>query len=164
MLVLNPAAATAVFALAVTVHNVEEAIWLPAFARSTGARAVGAADVRIVDVVFTLGVYAVSVSAVMWRGPIAVYAPAGIGAAMALNAFVPHLAATIRFRRYAPGTATGLALDLPSGAALISSLPAAGWVSASVLMWAVPVGIIGVGAVTVALLWFVPRVTRRFGG
>jgi hypothetical protein len=31
-----------------------------------------------------------------------------------LNVIVPHLAATIRIRRYSPGVATGLVLALPA--------------------------------------------------
>jgi hypothetical protein len=164
MLVLNPGAATALFAIGVIVHNIEEAIWLPAFGRDTGAPKVSAAGFRIVDLIFTLCVYVICLVALVSRVPATVYALAGIGGAMVLNAFIPHLLATIRFRRYAPGTATGLLLNVPLGTTLILSLLAAGWVNASVLVWALPLGVLCVAAITATLLWLAVRVGRQLGG
>jgi hypothetical protein len=43
------------------------------------------------------------------------YLFAGYVLAMTLNAIIPHLALTIVMRRYMPGTATALLLNLPFG-------------------------------------------------
>jgi hypothetical protein len=43
----------------------------------------------------------------------------GFQTAMLLNAFIPHLAATIWFRMYAPGVVTGILLNVPFGIYLI---------------------------------------------
>ena len=45
---------------------------------------------------------------------------------MAANAFAPHLVASLALRRHVPGTATGLLLNLPVGAALIAAAAAEG--------------------------------------
>lgn len=43
----------------------------------------------------------------------------GFQTAMALNAFIPHLAATVWFRIYAPGVVTGILVNVPFGVYLI---------------------------------------------
>jgi len=161
---LDPQLATILFAVALTVHNVEEAIWLPAFGRETGARDIDPTDFRVAVAIFTLGAYAICASSLAWRSPVLVCALAGLGATMALNGFLPHLAATIRFRRYAPGTATGLVLDLPAGVALVVSLEAAGWVSRPVLWWALPVSVVAIAAFTVALPHLLSRARTGIRG
>jgi hypothetical protein len=47
------------------------------------------------------------------RNEIGIYLLCGYALAMALNVFLPHVAATIALRRYAPGTATALLFNLP---------------------------------------------------
>lgn len=58
--------------------------------------------------------------------------------AMAANAVLPHLAATLVLRRYMPGTATGLLLNLPLGVVLLREGVNEGWVSLTTLLWVAP--------------------------
>ncbi len=69
--------------------------------------------------------------------------------AMSANALFPHLAASLVMRRYMPGTATGVLLNLPLGCALLYRAVAQNWVSPSTLLWAAP-------AVAVILLAAIP--------
>ena len=59
---MEPVLATELFALAVTVHNLEEAIWLPGFAAGTGSSSIAPSDFRISVVLLTLVFYAVSMT------------------------------------------------------------------------------------------------------
>lgn len=108
------------FAVAVTLHNAEEAIWLPIWSRTAGRWhvAVVAADFRFAVLVLTAAAYVCA-----WLSDhdstVGDYLLCGYALAMLLNVFVPHLAATIALRRYAPGTGTALGLILPASSLLL---------------------------------------------
>ncbi|MGC1175803.1 HXXEE domain-containing protein [Polaromonas sp.] len=129
------------FALGVVVHNVEEAWLLPAWS----ARA-GRWHVRVTPAVFRFAVTVLSVAvlAAAWLassgGPrsFGAYFIAGYALAMALNALVPHLVATLALRRYAPGTATGVLLNLPLGSWLVCRSLAEAYVDPAVFAVAGP--------------------------
>jgi hypothetical protein len=110
------------FAFAVTLHNVEEAILLPKWSMSTGRwRApVGEFEFRLAVAVLTLLAYGVAYLSSM-QGPqaVATYALAGYALAILLNVFFPHVLATIVLQEYAPGTATALLFNLPVCSALL---------------------------------------------
>lgn len=53
------------------------------------------------------------------QNPFGVYVLLGFQTAMLLNAFIPHLAATLWFRMYAPGVVTGTLVNVPFGVYLI---------------------------------------------
>jgi hypothetical protein len=57
---------------------------------------------------------------------------------MAANAVVPHLAVTLALRRYMPGTATGLLLNLPLGAYLLHEAFGQHWIAAGLFVWVAP--------------------------
>jgi hypothetical protein len=104
--------AALVFALAVTVHNLEEWIWLPGFQGPPALRPPSAFSLRFAVTVITLLFWAVPAG-------LALGIPlepmlAGFAAAMIANAAVPHLAASIWFHRYHPGTATAWLLVVPA--------------------------------------------------
>lgn len=107
------------FPLAVTLHNLEECLWLPDWSRHTPWwPQVDAAEFRFALVVLTLLAYLTA----FWglsRGPgsVGAYLHAGYMLAMLLNAFVPHLVVTLVTRRPMPGVATGLLLVAPVAAA-----------------------------------------------
>ena len=131
----------AAFVVAVALHNLEEAIWMPAWSRRAGPshRPVGAFAFRFAVVVLTFFAAAVAVLAVA-QGPesVGAYLLAGYALAILANVFAPHLAATVLLRRYMPGTATALALNLPACAALLAAAFAEGWVSWPVFAYAGP--------------------------
>lgn len=104
------------FAVAITIHNLEEAIWLPGWSENAGRwhKTVNAASFRFAVTVLTLFAYGV-VAAAMVNGKqsVGAYLLAGYALAMCLNVFMPHLVATIALRKYAPGTLTALLFNLP---------------------------------------------------
>lgn len=111
--------------LAVALHNLEEAIWLPDWSgRAAGRwhRPVGKWQFRFAVSVLTAGVIVIAAGtqlagwASAWHYFLAAYA-LGQG----LNIFVPHLIATIATRSYAPGLLSGALLVLPAAAALLTT-------------------------------------------
>jgi hypothetical protein len=130
------------FAVAVTIHNLEEALLLPAWSRRAGRWhvAVGASEFRFAVIALTLLVYLLAGLAAAGGaiGAIGAYLVCGYALAMALNAFVPHLAASVALRGYAPGTASGLLLNLPIGAALLFEAAAERRIAWPTFAWAGP--------------------------
>jgi hypothetical protein len=105
------------FLFAFSLHNTEEALWLPAWSTTAGRfhPAVGADEFRFGVLVVTLIGYLATFLFLAFgasSAPIR-YAYFGFLMMMALNAVFPHLVATIALGRYAPGTMTGLFLNLP---------------------------------------------------
>jgi hypothetical protein len=108
--------------LAFAVHNVEEAIWLPRWSRGAGRWHPGIEDGPFRFAVIILTGEAMAVTAWSARsGPRSVGASLSGGLAVMLvaNAVVPHLAATVALRRYAPGTATAVAVNVPVAISLL---------------------------------------------
>lgn len=99
------------FPIALTLHNLEEAVWLPAWSRSIDAP-VGESEFRFAVTVITLAAVAITFLASGGRR-VWLAAASGFWIAMIVNALFPHLVATIAFGRYAPGLATALLLNVP---------------------------------------------------
>jgi hypothetical protein len=100
-------------AAAVSVHNVEEAIWLPRFAhpawlpiaRSAFAFRLAAGVIAVIFWVLAAGLSAgLQLQVIL----------AGFAIAMIFNAVVPHLVLSLMLRRYHPGTATAWLLVAPA--------------------------------------------------
>jgi len=108
-----------IFALAVSLHNLEEARYLPAWSHggSRWQRPVGVREFRFA--VITLWLYALNLWAARSEaGSLPVYLLAGYAFAMLLNVLGPHVVMTVLLRRYMPGLATGLLCILPAAVAL----------------------------------------------
>ncbi len=100
------------FPLATTLHNLEEAIGLPAWSQHTRLHApVGAFEFRFAVIVLTLLAWLVAWRAA--RGGVWRYLAAGYCVAMLLNVVFPHVAATVIERGYTPGVVTALGVNLP---------------------------------------------------
>ncbi len=119
----DPAAAAALLALAVTMHNVEEMIWLPRFSHPP------ALDWNVPARTFRFA--AIAVALVFWAAALALAAGlpagpfvAGFALAMIVNAVVPHLVLTAALRRYHPGTATAIFLVVPAALVYLVSVDA----------------------------------------
>jgi hypothetical protein len=67
---------------------------------------------------------------------------------MIVNAFIPHLAATILLRRYAPGLITGLALLVPINSTILFQALSAG----ELYWWELVFSTIAVAAILLGLL------------
>lgn len=97
------------FPFAITLHNAEEAIWMPSW--DARREAESPAPRR-------------AVPESIWA-----YLTFGSIVAMLANVFVPHLPAAIRFRGYAPGVISAVAINLPLMTFLALRAVRDGWVS-----------------------------------
>ena len=109
------------FGIGVTLHNLEEALYWPAWVRSH-VKLLFVPDPTIYWILTSL------TSVVIWVPIVGVCVSpegnfqavlSGFALAVAINAVVPHLALTLIKRSYAPGTATGILFNLPLGVLLI---------------------------------------------
>ncbi len=110
------------FAAAVTLHNLEEAFFLPNWLRAHGrvrfrpnptAYWIGTSFLTVLAWIAAAG----AAQTPPWRPfPLLL---SGFALGVAINAIVPHLAMTLMRRSYMPGTATALLLNLPLAVFLI---------------------------------------------
>ena len=156
----------AAFVIAVALHDLEEALWLPAWSANAGAwhRPFGTFEFRFAVTVLAAAAAVFAVLALLQgAGSVGAYLLAGYALAMLANAFVPHVLATVLSRRYMPGTTTALVLVLPSSAALLSTAFAEGWVSWPVFAFAGP-AIAAALALSIPLLFAVGNRLSRIAG
>ena len=149
------------FTAAVTIHNVEEAIFLPAWSQ-TAARwhaPIGAAEFRFAAVVLTLSAY-VCVGLLTAGSMVGTYLLCGYALAMFLNVFIPHLAATAVMRRYAPGTATAVCCNLPVTVLLIRRAVVEHRIALATFAWAGPLTVVMI-VLSIPLLFAIGRRLQR---
>lgn len=141
------------FAFTVTIHNLEEAILLPAWSRRAGCWhiQVGDPEFRFAVAVLTLFAY-LCAWLVEIGSELGVYLLSGYALAMFLNVFAPHLFATIALRRYVPGTATALFCNLPITFCLLRSAIEERRILIAIFAWAGPATVIGLIALIPAIL------------
>ena len=110
------------FPVAFSVHNLEEALWLPAWSRDAAPFHAPVSAFEMAFAVTVLSALSVVVTALgRSRGNMFGHATVGSWVMMLGNVVAPHLAATVALGRYAPGLGTGL---LVMG-------PVAGWLLVS---------------------------------
>jgi Protein of unknown function with HXXEE motif len=130
------------FVIAVVLHNSEEAAFLPAWSAHAGRwhPKVEPAEFRFAVGVLTVLLAGLAVLA-FGAGPrsAVAYVFFGYVFAMAANAVVPHALASVVLGKYMPGTATGVLLNLPLGAALLVRAVSEGWVGITGMVVAGPV-------------------------
>lgn len=144
------------FPIAVTLHNAEEAIWMPGWvvkhARQLPIHPPSAWEIRIALLVLTALAFAVTGwSTKKGRQSLGAYLTFGYIVAMWLNVFVPHIPATVMFRSYTPGVVTAVLINLPVTIYLAESAIREGWVrgwKAAASAIAVPVVLAGTIAVS----------------
>lgn len=122
-MVEDTAGAALLFALAVTIHNVEEWIWLPGFPHPPALKPPSAFAFRFAVAAITLPFWALAAGLVLGFPVEPVLA--GFAAAMIVNAAVPHLAASLWLRRYHPGTGTAWLLVVPAALNALATMDAA---------------------------------------
>ncbi len=145
------------FVAAITLHNLEEAIWLPQWSRSAGRWHVPVDPFvfRFAVAVLTLAAFAVAAFAMAnGKQSTGAYLLAGYALAMLLNVVFPHLIATLATRRYAPGTATALLLNAPVCTLLLLVALEQEYVVAATFKWAGPAIVIAI-ALSIPLLFIV---------
>ncbi len=104
------------FLLAVTLHNFEEAVWMPDWSQQAGRwqRPVEKIPFRFAVLVLTLLAYGFAYLGLMGgKQSVGIYLFSGYVFVMLVNVFYPHLLAAIWLKQYVPGLGTGLALNLP---------------------------------------------------
>ena len=110
--------AAVLLASAVTLHNIEEMIWLPGFKPGLAPK-ISARAFRFAASVIVLVFWAFAIAALCV--PRAEAIMAGFAVAMIFNAVMPHLALTVWLRRYHPGMATAWLAVVPAGLLMLSS-------------------------------------------
>jgi len=111
------------FPLAITLHNLEEAIWLPGWSQHARRfhSPVQTGEFRFAVTVITLLAYLSTFLALKFpETSIWNHFFHGFLGAMIVNTFVPHLASTIFLRRYSPGLASGLLLLTPISSIILN--------------------------------------------
>lgn len=107
------------FLLGFSLHNIEEALWLPAWSKNAKKF-----HKEVSEKGFRFAVIAVTVLGYLITFQYFIFSPlsflskviySGFVLMMVLNAVFPHLLATIILRSYAPGTMTALLLNVPIG-------------------------------------------------
>jgi len=147
------------FIIAVTIHNFEEAIWLPAWSKKAERfhLSVGVFEFRFSVTVLTLIAYIMAyLSMTGGKGSIGTYLISGYALAMLLNVVFPHLLATLAMRRYAPGTATAMVLNFPITFMLLNQGFKDGFIDKSVFIYVGPLVVAGI-LLLIPILFFIGR-------
>lgn len=104
-----------IVALSETLHNIEEAIWMPGWSHSAGMwqQPVGTFEFRFAVTVLTLLFYGIIFYYYRSNNQSAKYLMSGLLVLILFNVFIPHLLAAIFLTRYAPGVITGVLFNIP---------------------------------------------------
>jgi len=116
------------FLLGFTLHNLEEALWLPGWSKHARGflLEVGRNEFHFAALVVTILGYGFTFLHLTNQGMYTQCLFYGFVLMMCFNAIFPHLIATLLFKRYAPGLLTGLFLNLPIGLKLVQEGLSAG--------------------------------------
>lgn len=130
------------FPLAITLHNLEEAIWLPKWSKNVKQfhKPIEVNEFYFAVIFVTILAYLSTFLAIVfpssWLWKHIFY---GFLGAMILNTFVPHIISTIVLRKYSPGLATGLFLLVPMNSFILYQSVTLGHVKLSDLIISIPV-------------------------
>jgi hypothetical protein len=137
------------FPVAVTLHNLEEAIWLPGWVAEHANQlpyVAGPAAFRFAAAVLTVAAYVITYLSVHHgRENLWTYLWFGYVVTMLANVFIPHVPAALIFRSYAPGLVTAVVVNLPVMTFLLVHALRYGYASgrkAVVFAVVMPVGIV----------------------
>jgi len=119
-----------IFLLGFTIHNLEESIWLPEWSKHAKKfhEPVERNQFIFAVIIVTMIGYLVTVAEIIDNTPGSVFSYIYLGfiGMMGLNTILPHLAATILLKKYAPGLITALLLNLPLSIIIIARYLTAG--------------------------------------
>jgi len=110
------------FPIVVTLHNAEEAIWLPGWSKRAGRwhAPVAPGVFRFAVAVLTVLAFVLTwLSATSGKQTVWTYLTFGYIVAMLANVIFPHVVASVALRSYMPGVATAVALNLPAFSLLV---------------------------------------------
>ncbi|WP_226002685.1 HXXEE domain-containing protein [Paenibacillus sp. BJ-4] len=104
------------FLFSITLHNLEEALWLPAWSQNASKfqKPVEKNEFYFAIIIITSLAY-LSTFFYLFSpdSSLAKYILTGFLGSMIVNALFPHLLASIILKRYAPGVLTGVLLNIP---------------------------------------------------
>lgn len=134
------------FVAAITLHNIEEALFLPSWSNPVGLD-ISSSEFTFAVVVLTVLAYVSAYLAIRdgGRGRWA-YFYTGYALAMFLNVFFPHLLTSILVQEYAPGTGTALLLVLPASSLVLYTSIKDGFVDRAKFYVAGPIVVLGMMA------------------
>lgn len=140
------------FPIVITLHNLEEAVWLPKwsnhakrFHKPVEANVFYFAVIFVTILAYLSTFLAIAFpSSWLWKDIFH-----GFLGAMILNTIVPHLASTIILRRYSPGLVTGLFLLIPINSIILYQSVTLGQIKLPELMFSIL-------AVSIVLLSLLP--------
>lgn len=113
------------FCFAITLHNLEEAIWLPRWSQTSSQfqKPVTSSEFHFAVLVITILAYLSACSYLyIPNSDLTKWIFIGFLGSMILNAIFPHLIATVFMKKYAPGLLTGLLLNIPINSFIIYQL------------------------------------------
>jgi hypothetical protein len=113
------------FCLAITLHNLEEALWLPKWSQldSSFQKTVTPNEFHFAVLIITALAYLVAFLYLSFsESNIIKWAFIGFIGSMIFNAIFPHLIATLLMKTYAPGLATALLLNIPINTVILFKL------------------------------------------
>jgi len=153
-----------IFPLSITLHNIEEALWLPKWSQhaSRFQKPISKNEFHFAVIVITLLAYLATCFFMYFpEERIFSFVFAGFLGAMIFNAVFPHLAATIALRKYAPGTITGVFLMIPVCILLLNHMVNSGTIN----VYEIVLSTIGVGipmVVSIPVLFWAGRILIRY--
>lgn len=148
------------FAVAISLHNLEEALWLPEWSKSAGRwhHPIGIWEFRFaVGVLTALAYVAAYFAAISGKETVGAYLISGYALSMLMNVFFPHLLSTLIMKRYAPGTATALLLNFPITLLLLHQGFQQNYIRLSTFIWAGPL-VVAVILGSIPILFAIGRI------
>jgi len=139
------------FPIVVTLHNAEEAIWLPGWSKRSVLwhRSVSPGTFRFTVAVLTVLAFTITwLSAESGKQTVWTYLVFGCMVATLANVLIPHIALTVALRSYMPGVATAVALNLPVLSLLVVLAIREGYVSG----WKAAAYSVGVAGLLIAVI------------
>jgi hypothetical protein len=148
------------FPIVVVLHNAEEAIWFPDWTKRAGCWHAPVAPGVFRFTVLVLTVLVVSVtglSAMSGKQTVWTYLTFGCMVTVLINVLIPHVAVSVATRRYMPGLATAVALNLPVLSLLVVLALKEGYVSGWKAV-AYSVIVAGLGTLSIPVLFKLGRI------
>ena len=152
------------FILAISIHNIEEALWLPAWSKCAKRfhRQIGQQEFGFAVLVVTIFALLATSAFIMFpQIGIVKYIYFGFLGAMMVNVIFPHIVATIVLRKYAPGLISGLLLILPiNGGVIYQSIN-----KGVMTFWEIVISTIIVGAlllISTSLLFRIGKIVKDY--
>ena len=140
-----------IFLLGFTIHNLEESVWLPEWSKHAKKfhKPVERNQFIFAVIIVTILGYLITVVEIINNNPGSVFSYIYLGfiGMMGLNTILPHLAATILLKKYAPGLITALLLNLPLSIIIISR-----YINAGINVYFLIIAILVVTGIVLSLL------------